>query len=80
MRTLGITGRVEFEPAPGALAPYLHPGRAAQIKLEGALLGVPEEGLPFGTESPLPIVSRTRVQGSKPAPRLTILSQQDCRR
>jgi phenylalanyl-tRNA synthetase beta chain len=39
LQTLGIP-RVDFEAAPSALAPYLHPGRAAQIKLDGTLLGV----------------------------------------
>jgi phenylalanyl-tRNA synthetase beta chain len=53
LSTLGIPGRVEFEPAPGALAPYLHPGRAAQIKLDGALQGIlgelhPAESLRLG--------------------------------
>lgn len=32
--------RVVFEPAPPDIAPYLHPGRAAQFSIDGSILGV----------------------------------------
>ncbi len=39
LRSLGIDGRVTYEAA-GELAPYLHPGRAAAVKLDGMVIGV----------------------------------------
>ncbi len=40
-QSLGILKRIEFEraAAPGGLTMFLHPGRAAQIKLDGKILG-----------------------------------------
>jgi phenylalanyl-tRNA synthetase beta chain len=38
-RAFGIPQTAEFEPA-GTAAPYLHPGRSATVKLDGAIVGV----------------------------------------
>ena len=40
LRSLGVLERTEFEPASDVFAPFLHPGRAALIKLDDALIGV----------------------------------------
>jgi phenylalanyl-tRNA synthetase beta chain len=40
LRTLAAPETIEYEPAPANIAPYLHPGRAAQILLGGQILGV----------------------------------------
>ncbi|HXZ88512.1 MAG TPA: phenylalanine--tRNA ligase subunit beta [Candidatus Binataceae bacterium] len=40
LRTIGVPERIEYEPVPDGLAPYLHPGRAARIALDGVTLGV----------------------------------------
>jgi phenylalanyl-tRNA synthetase beta chain len=37
---LGIQDRVSFEAAPPQIAPYLHPGRAAQLSCRGSFLGL----------------------------------------
>ncbi len=37
---IGAPDRVEYDPVPEGLAPYLHPGRAARIALDGAMIGV----------------------------------------
>lgn len=39
LRALGLNGRVAYAPA-GDIAPYLHPGRAAIVKLDGATVGI----------------------------------------
>jgi phenylalanyl-tRNA synthetase beta chain len=39
-RTLGMTQPIDFEPAPGSLTPYLHPGRSSVIKLDSTTLGI----------------------------------------
>jgi phenylalanyl-tRNA synthetase beta chain len=57
LRTLGAPENSEFEPVAGALAPYLHPGRAAMLKVNGATLGIlgelhPAEALRFELSEP----------------------------
>lgn len=39
LRTIGLAERVEFSPSRPELSPYLHPGQAARIEFDGALLG-----------------------------------------
>ena len=38
-RAFGIPRTADFEPA-GAAAPYLHPGRSAMVKVDGAIVGI----------------------------------------
>ncbi|MGH7839969.1 MAG: hypothetical protein ACREQT_00415 [Candidatus Binataceae bacterium] len=54
---LSAAGGLEFEPIPEGLAPYLHPGRAATVKLAGELCGVvgelhPAEALKLDLQAP----------------------------
>jgi phenylalanyl-tRNA synthetase beta chain len=39
-RTLAAPDAIEYEPVTGAAAPYLHPGRAAEIRLGDHIFGV----------------------------------------
>ncbi|HKV55709.1 MAG TPA: phenylalanine--tRNA ligase subunit beta [Candidatus Binataceae bacterium] len=40
LSSVGLPSALSFEPAPHAVAPYLHPGRAAQVSLEGRQIGL----------------------------------------
>ena len=40
LQALGMQGRALFEPAQPEIAPYLHPGRAAQFSRDGSILGL----------------------------------------
>ncbi|HVC43647.1 MAG TPA: phenylalanine--tRNA ligase subunit beta [Candidatus Binataceae bacterium] len=56
LRAAGVPGNAEFVPA-GALAPYLHPGRSAIVKLDGIIAGVlgelhPEQALRLELSDP----------------------------
>ncbi len=40
LMAIGMQGSVLFEPVPVDIAPYLHPGRAAQFSCDGSMLGL----------------------------------------
>jgi phenylalanyl-tRNA synthetase beta chain len=40
LQTLGREGEAVFEPMSGSAVPYLHPGKSAEIKLQGQALGL----------------------------------------
>ncbi len=39
LQSIGVGARAQFEAAPPAEVPFLHPGRAAQVRVEGKLVG-----------------------------------------